>query len=156
MPTPPPRRVDPSRTAPILDEARVLVRATTPPSLPTGRCVDVRPAAFATFDGDRVRFALTVTDGSVRERVDWADPAGLEAAVTSALGPRTGAAVRYGDRLAIRTVLDTDRTRAIERQLEATAAAHGATLVTWTSGEPRPVDHRTCDLVVDGTGSRIG
>lgn len=156
MPPYPPHSGGPTLPVSALDRTRVLVRASSPPPLPTDRCVDVRPGAHAAFDGDRVRLALAVTRGPVRERVDWADPTGLEAAVTAALRPRRGAAVRYGDRVAIQTALGTGQARAIVRQLGAVADAHEATLVTWTSGSPRPADRRAYDLVVDGTGSRIG
>lgn len=68
------------------DRGTVLLRSAGPPRVPAGRRVDVRPGAFATFDGDRFRMALTVTAGGERRRFERSDVAGIEDAVVSALG----------------------------------------------------------------------
>lgn len=134
---------------------RVLVRTSTPPR-PTDRYVDVRPGGSAAFDGDRVRLALSVWHGGSSTRVDWADRAAIETVLGSAIGSEASPVVRFGDRRAVRAALGMAHAETLERWLGTVAAEHGATLLVWTSATRRPGDHRSYDLVVDGTESRFG
>ena len=162
------------------DRGTVLLRSAGPPRVPAGRRVDVRPGAFATFDGDRFRMALTVTAGEERRRFERSDVAEIEDAVVSALrrsepsgsggrradvrsandratgergsdaaGRDERAVLRFGDRAACRRMLPDPSVDAIERRLVAAARRGAATLVTWTTGDARPEDGRTYDVVLD-------
>lgn len=155
MPIRPLRRSDRALPAPPAAGARILVRTSVPLPPPTDRCVDVRPGAVASFDGDRIRLALAVTHRESRATVDWADSPALEATLASALRGGT-TTLRFGDRRAVRTALGAARADALERRLGTTATDLGATLVVWTSAARREGDHHSYDLVVDGPGTRVG
>lgn len=134
---------------------RVLVRSTRPPEVPDDRCVDVRPGGVATFDGDRVRLSLWVSDGDTRVPVAWTDLDGLEAAVTASLR-EGGGSIRFGGRDACRSALGTAAVEAVECRLGDIARRRDATLVSWTVAAPRDGDYRTYDVVLDGAGTRVG
>lgn len=57
--------------------------------------------------------------------------------------------VRFGDRAACRRLLPDAAVDSIERRLGAAASRASAALLTWTSDEPRTVDHRSHDVVLD-------
>lgn len=125
----------------------VLIRSPVPPALPAIDCVDVRPGATATFDGERIRLSISVRAGDRRHAVDWRDVGALESTVARFLPGRT-AVVRFGDRSACRAALGSGRVAAVERRLLSTVRDERAALVTWTGGAPRDADYRTYDAVV--------
>lgn len=125
------------------DRGSMLVRASAPPAVPTGRCVDVRPGPFATFDGDRFQFSLSVRAGERRRQFDrWELPAIGEAVAASLRDIGTAddqvtepAVVRFGDRAALRRLLPTASVDAIERQLAAAVARESGVLLAWSSAD---------------------
>jgi hypothetical protein len=130
---------------------RVLVCSAAAPPLGAEGCVDVRPGAVATFDGDRVRLPLAVSTPGHRVRVAWIDHRGLDDAVSRMLAADTAEVVRFGDRAACRGLLGRANTATVERRLAATARAAAATLVSWTDRPRSEVDSRPYDVVVEGT-----
>jgi hypothetical protein len=126
----------------------VLIRSPAPPELPAIECIDIRPGAAATFDGDRVQLSLSVRAEDHRRCIGWRDFAALETALTRVLPLESAAVVRFGDRSACRAALGPDRVAAVERQLVATVRREGAVLVTWTGAPPRDADYRVYDAVV--------
>lgn len=125
----------------------VLVRSPAPPSMAVETAVDVRPGPAATFDGDRLRLPLQVTDGEVRRRFGRSELAAVEETVADLLRASGSVAVRFGDRAACRRVLPTASLGAIERRLLGATRREGATLVTWTSERPR--DRSRYDAVIE-------
>ena len=133
----------------------VLVSSPTTPAVPRGRCVDVRPGAAATFDGDRVWMPLLVTGAGERHRLDRSELPALEDVVLGLLETGRVDTVRFGDRAAYRRALSAAAVRAIERRLLSAARRTRATLLTWTGHVPRNEDYRRYDVVVQGPAIRF-
>lgn len=129
------------------DRPGVLVRSPTPPSVASDLCVDVRPGAAATFDGDHVRFPLSVVDDESVARLDWSDLSGLEAVVEARLRGEHSATIRFGDRSMCQTAIGADGVAAVERRLASVARRAQARLVTWTRATPSDAAARTYEVV---------
>lgn len=125
----------------------VLVQVDSTPDPRDDRALDVRPGAFATFDGERYHSSLAFVYDDRRRRSYARDelPAALTAATEHV---RDGGTVRLGNRAAIREVWPTGTIRRVERDLATTARSADGSLVTWTDETPGPDDEAVYDVVV--------
>lgn len=159
MTTVEPRPPDDSGSPALADlpaAGQILVRSDTPPAVPSEQYIDVRTGGVATFDGERVRLPLWISDGRDRVSIDWSELGKLDATVAGRLRGGTVEVIRFGGRASCRLAVGSAGVASIERRLAETARDARATLVTWTVAAPRDGDYRTYDEVLDGAGTTVG
>ena len=125
----------------------VLLRSPSPPEVAVERCVDVRPGAAATFDGDRLWLPIQVRHDGERQRFERHELPSVGAAVARVLRRDGAAAIRFGDRSTCRRLLPAPVLEAIERRLAGIARREGETLVTWSAGPVGEVEPGRYDVV---------